>query len=197
MTRSYLYDDLLEHHFEKSAFWGALAKGALKMAPTAAKAGLGYATGIPIGGAGAAGMAAGMAKDILPSLNRPGTSPSIMGFSPGARSGLQGGMKTASGGLAQTALHYGPYAGFMAAHALENTSPRAAHAINLASLGTLAASTGYDAIKNPQGRGPNAVDVAALLAMGGAEGYRALKGKTAAADYSLKTSAKANRLTLR
>jgi hypothetical protein len=171
---SYLYDDLLSTHFQKTAFWGALARGAVKVAPTAAKAGLGYAAGIPIGAAGTAGMMARTGMDLSKSVTSPNAGPSLgmLGQKTGSlreslgryqlKTGSDGGTTSAGKAL----LHAAPYVAWLGSQGLDYAGlHRASKALNLGAYGLYAGMAGHEALTNPQERLTSGVDAAALAAM--------------------------------
>ena len=147
---SYLFDDILAKHFEKTALLGLLARGAARVAPTAAKAGVGYATGMPFGTAGTVGAAAG----ALQGLNVSGKRASL-------REKAEYRFKTAS--FTHQLAHAAPYAGFIAAHGLDDSGHKnLATVLNLASLGALGVQTGAKET-------PDKMDLAGLGLMSVAE----------------------------
>jgi len=163
---SYLYDDLLEEHFQKVAFWGAAARGLMRAAPTAAKFGLGAATGIPIGGAGTAGALAGQVSQMMPSAGRAGVGPTFAGMGPKLASRRK---KEASHGLLSHALHVSPYAAWAAGHLLEDKHPTLSKALTAGAYLGYAGNSAHEALKNPQERVTSGIDAAALLAMLGSD----------------------------
>lgn len=185
---SYLYDDLLTPHFQKTAIWSFMARGAAKLAPTVAKGAFGYATGIPIGKAGTAGMVAGMAKDMLPSVNKSHNKPTYAGFGAGgagATNGEQGGrnvmaslreneasyrFKGAEGhGLGATLAHVSPYVAWIGSQLVRDSNPNLAKALSAGAYLGYAGSAAHDAITNPKERVTGAVDALALTAMLGSD----------------------------
>jgi hypothetical protein len=177
----YTYDAMLSAHFKYA--------GALGMVANAGKFGLGYATGIPIGTAGTAGMVAGVAKDIAGSAGGE-KKPSVMGFEAPTgggqtrlaslrEKGAAFHFKQASG-VGHALVHYGPYAAWMASHALDEKHPELARALGIGAAATLGGATLYDMYKNPgQRQLPNAMDVAGLALFGGADLMRYLKQRRA------------------
>jgi hypothetical protein len=166
---SYLYDDLLSTHFQKTAFWGALARGAVKVAPTAAKAGLGYAAGIPIGAAGTAGMMARTGMDLSKSVTSPNAGPSLgmLGQKTGSLRESLGRYQLKTGSdLGHALLHASPYVAWLGSQGLDYAGlPRASKALNLGAYGLYAGMAGHEALTNPQERLTSGVDAAALAAM--------------------------------
>lgn len=158
---SYLYDDLLQAHFEKLSFLGMMARGAAKLAPTAGKFGLGYTTGIPIGGAGTAGAIANSAHGMAGSVSGPGAGPGLLKNNSLREKGAYE-LKIADDWKHHLG-HVLPYLGFIGAHGLDaHGHKNLATAVNLASLGALGAQTGTK-------ESPDALDLAGLGLMSGAE----------------------------
>lgn len=181
---TYRYDALLNAHFKYAGLVG-----------NAAKFGLGYATGIPIGGAGTAGMVTGFAKDIATTAGGHGAKPSVMGMSlPGGapksvlaslrEKGASFRFKGADEGLGHRlmhgAVHYGPYAAWMASHAIEDKHPELARALGIGAAATLGGAVAHDLYKNPgQRRAENYMDLAGLALFGGGDLMRYLKQRRA------------------
>lgn len=167
----YLYDDLLESHY-KVAFWGAVARAGMKALPTVGKFGLGAATGIPIGAAGAAGAVAGQVAPMMSSVGKQ-VGPSVAGFGPKLassrreKSAEQG--QPHGHGIGSKLLHIAPYGAWAAGHLLDESHPRLAKALTAGAYLGYAGTSAHEAMKNPNERLTSGIDAAALTAMLGAD----------------------------
>lgn len=162
---SYLYDDVIEAHLEKAAgFWGMAARGLASAVPTAAKFGIGAATGLPVGKAGVAGSVAGALHGMTGS--RP-AGPSVMGMGPKMASRRE---KSADDhGWGSKLLHVSPYAAWAAGHLTQDSHPTLSKALTAGAYLGYAGSAAHDAVSDPSERVTSAVDAAALLGMLGSD----------------------------
>lgn len=165
---SYIYDDIIEGHLQKAAFWGAAARGLMKAAPSAAKFGLGAATGLPVGKAGAAGAMAGAVHGMMPSVTRGNAGPTFMGMGPkvAAYSRRE---KLAEHGWGSKLLHVSPYAAWAAGHLVEDSHPTLSKALSAGAYLGYAGSSAHEAATNPAERATSGVDAMALMAMLGSD----------------------------